>query len=269
VRGHERRPGRESGSRLASAALPSFEAVEPATPEATRFFHIAARGAADRTGSIGSGLRRRRRWQHRDEWRIGTETTVTVERVEEQFRVEVSCDASFAVTVGLLDEAAEAAAVFEHVTVYLFYAVGWPSWAGWQQMRPSDAAPAHARPRPRNLSERYLQRLAAESRDEWRTLAQAARAALAEHAHWAQGVRRITRGARGGSAELLEQVGPLGGPPDPDWLVEPEDVFEVRVQNGRLVLACATPTIDRAGEFAGIFARLGADMTHAFAWARP
>lgn len=71
--------------------------------------------------------------------------------------------------------------------------------------------PAHTLRRPRNLSERYLQRLARESRDEWRTLAPAARAALAEHGIWQHGVRRITRSARGGSAELLEEVGPLGG----------------------------------------------------------
>jgi len=73
----------------------------------------------------------------------------------------------------------------------------------------------------------------------------------------------------GGSAELLDDVGPLAGPPDPQWLAEPQDIFEVRVQSGPLVLACATPTIDRAGEFAGIFARLATDMARAFAWARP
>jgi hypothetical protein len=61
-------------------------------------------------------------------------------------------------------------------------------------------------PRPRNLSERYLQRLAEESRDE---------------------------------------------------------------RSGRLVHACVTPTIDRAGEFAGIFARLAAEMARVFSWAGP
>ena len=39
-------------------------------------------GASDRARSIEDGLRRRARWQDRYEWRIGTETTVTVERVQ-------------------------------------------------------------------------------------------------------------------------------------------------------------------------------------------
>ncbi len=225
-------------------------------------------GASDRARSIEDGLRRRARWQDRYEWRIGTETTVTVERVQERFRVNVSCDASFAATVDRLRDAAEALAVLEHVTIYLFYAVGWPSWAGWKQMRPWDAEPARSLPRPRNLSERYLQRLARESRDEWRTLRLAAGAVLADDGVWEHDVRRITRRAEGGSAELLDEVGPLGGPPDPEWLAEPQDVFEVTVQGGRLVLACATPTIDRAGEFAGTFARLAADIACAFAWGR-
>jgi hypothetical protein len=244
------------------------EPIGSATPEATRFFRHAAHGAADRAVSIESRLRRRSSWHDRYEWRIATETTVTVERVEERIQVDVSCDASFHVTVERLEQAAEAAAVLEHVTIYLFYAVGWPSWAGWQQMRPYDAEPAHALPRPRNLSERYLQRLARESRDEWRTLTRAAHAALTEHGLWQHDVRRITRSATGGSAELLNEVGPLGGPPDPQWLAEPQDIFDVSVQSGPLVLACATPTIDRAGEFAGIFARLANDMARVFVWAR-
>jgi hypothetical protein len=234
-----------------------------------RFYRRAAEGAAERAASIEAGLRRRACWQDRYEWRIGTETTVTVERVDERFQAEVSCDASFAATVDRLRDAAEAAAVLEHVTIYLFYAVGWPSWAGWLQLRPSDAEPRRRLPRPRNLSERYLQRLARESRDEWGRLRSAARAALGERGLWQHDVRRITHSARGGSAELLDEVGPLAGPPDPEWLAEPEDVFEVRVHSGRLVLICAAPTLDRAGEFAAIFARLATDMASVFAWARP
>jgi hypothetical protein len=245
------------------------DAVETATPEAKRFYRRAAEGAAERSASIEGGLRRRASWQDRYEWRIGTETTVTVARVEQRFRVEVSCDASFAATVDRLQDAAEAAAVLEHVTIYLFYAVGWPSWAGWQRMRPSDAEPQRSLPRTRSLCERYLQRLARESRNEWSSLRPAACAALAEQGVWEHDVRSITRSARGGSAELLEDVGPLGGPPDPEWLAEPEDIFEVSVHSGRLLLTCATPTLDRAGEFAGIFARVGADMARVFAWARP
>jgi hypothetical protein len=225
--------------------------------------------AANRARDIEHGLRRRSSWRDRYEWRIGTETTVSVERVEDGFQVDVWCDASFHVTVGELEQAAEAAIVLEHLTVYLFYAVGWPSWSGWQQMRPSDAEPARALPRPRNLSERYLQRLARESRDEWRTLGRVAQAALAEYGFWQDEGRRITRGGVGGSAELLDDVGPLAGPPDPQWLAEPQDIFEVTMQCGPLVLACAAPTIDRAGEFAGIFARLATDMARAFAWVRP
>jgi hypothetical protein len=197
-------------------------------------------GAADRARKIEDGLRRRARWHDGYEWRIGTETTVTVERVQERFRVKVCCDASFAATVDRLHDAAEAVAIFEDVTIHLFYAVGWPSWAGWKQMRPWDAEPARSLPRPRDLSERYLQRLARESREEWHTLLPAARAALADHGIWEHDVRRITRRADGGSVELLEEVGPLGGPPDPEWLAEPQDVFvfEVTVQRGRLVFAC-------------------------------
>jgi hypothetical protein len=170
-------------------------------------------------------------------------------------------------TVDETSDAADAAAVFEHVTIYLFYALGWPSWAGWQQMSESDTEPAPDLPRPRNLSERYLQRLARESRDEWRTLESTARTALSEHGVWSYETRSI-RSARDGSAELLEEVGPLGGPPDPEWLAEAEDVFEVTVHSGSLVLSCATPTINRAGEFAGTFARLATDMALVFEWAR-
>ena len=38
------------------------------------------------------------------------------------------------------------------------------------------------------------------------------------------------------------------------------------VYSGRLVLICAAPTLDRAGEFAGIFARLATDMASVFTW---
>jgi len=92
--------------------------------------------AANHARDIEHGLRRRSSWHDRYEWRIGSETTVSVARGEEGFQVDVSCDASFHVTVDRLGQAVEAATVLEHVTVYLFYAVGWPSWAGWQRMRP-------------------------------------------------------------------------------------------------------------------------------------
>lgn len=41
------------------------------------------------------------------------------------------------------------------------------------------------------------------------------------------------------------------------------------MHSGSLVLVCATLTVDRAGEFAGTFARLAADMARVFVWARP
>jgi hypothetical protein len=91
---------------------------------------------------------------------------------------------------------------------------------------------------------------------------------LAEHGVWDHEPRRVIRSARGGSAELLEEVGALGSPSDPEWLAEPQAVFEVGVRSRRLAFTCTTPTLDRAGEFAGIFARLASDMARVFTWAR-
>ena len=49
-----------------------------------------------------------------------------------------------------------------------------------------------------------------------------------------------------------------------DWLEGP--AYEVVVENGNLSMKCVSPTMERAGQFAGIFQAVQADIAALFDW---
>jgi hypothetical protein len=105
---------------------------------------------------IADTLERGLRFRETYEWRIGTGTTETIEPVGDRYRVESSCDLVFHVRVATIEAALEACAVFAKLHSELFYAFGWPGWAGYMRMTTEDP-PSDQGHSPR--THRYLREL--------------------------------------------------------------------------------------------------------------
>jgi hypothetical protein len=157
-------------------------------------------------------------WHEEDEWRISTVGGRRIERVANGFTATTTAHGEFSATFRAFPEAYEAMSVFFQLQTTLFYAVGWSTWPGTGKKLP----------RPRNLGERYLQKLS-----------KAARADASPP----------------GSIERVPvEWGDTGF------------AYRVLVERGSLRMTGDAADEARAAEFAGIYARLQADLLKILLW---
>ena|SRR5436305_8892428 len=101
----------------------------------------AKRSGARHLEAVRTEIARSGAWQQVVEWRISTETTMTIEPEEVKgrrwFRVSVSCDADMVCHAPTLERAVEYMGVFERLTRDLFWTLGWPSWAAKTRSEPT------------------------------------------------------------------------------------------------------------------------------------
>ena len=117
--------------------------------------------ADDRLGDIASRLDKAREavdadgvWVDQWEWRIGTDGTERIERINGGFRASAHFNGRFRVDVQTFGEAWEARAVLKDLGIALFYALGWTE----HEMTPSlESEP------DRSMTEAYAKRLARET----------------------------------------------------------------------------------------------------------
>jgi hypothetical protein len=178
------------------------------------------------------------------EWRIGTDTTERIESVGSRYRAITSCDASFVANVGTLPLAIESLHVLSAIQRDLFYTVGWPSWAGWNRLEPSGrvrqvtSAPEHA----------YLARLSAEAVERYRPRWAEISAVLEDEGIW-------------NSADARTRISTTQ-----TWPEGPQVVYEVTIESDQLSMVSASPAVERATQFAGIYEALQADIPRLFRW---
>jgi hypothetical protein len=155
-------------------------------------------------------------WHEESEWRIGTVGGERLDRVPEGYRATTTAHGEFSATFRTFPEAYEAMSVFHQLQTTLFYAIGWSTWRGGKL------------PRPRNLGERYVQRLS--------------RAARAETS------------PRGTITQVSVDWGDTGF------------AYRVLVERGSFRMTVDAVDESRAAEFAGIFARLQEDLLKMLDW---
>jgi len=157
-------------------------------------------------------------WHDESEWRISTVGAECIERVPRGFTATATAHGEFSATFRTFPEAYEAMSVFFQLQTALFYAVGWSTWPGSEKKLP----------RPRNLGERYLQKLS-----------KAARASAS-------------------APGSIERV-PV------EWS---DSGFAYRVVVERGTLRMTDDAVDeaRATEFAGIYERLQDDLVSVLGW---
>jgi hypothetical protein len=175
---------------------------------------------------VRSTLDRDGRWSEANEWRIATGGTEAIEATGSGFRIVVDYHGTFTGDFATFAEAYEATSVLGSIQKDLFYAVGWSSWEG--------------RPREDDKRLEYLYRLAREARAE---------AVPALDDELVAGRRTFRRSAK-------------------PWGEDGADVpvVEVEVRDRSLLMRCASPTVERAAEFAGIYERLQADLASILDW---
>lgn len=97
--------------------------------------------APERLEEILGTIRGRGLWEEAFEWRISTVMTSRVEPEEASgrrwFKVTVRCGAEFACRAPTLERAVEFLGVFEQLTMDLFYALGWSTWAAEGRLAPA------------------------------------------------------------------------------------------------------------------------------------
>jgi hypothetical protein len=87
-------------------------------------------------------------WTRHDEWRISTVTTSRIEPVDRPwrkvegsppryFKVTVECDARFECLAPTLERAVEFVGIYRALSMELWRAYGWPSWATKRRLEPS------------------------------------------------------------------------------------------------------------------------------------
>lgn len=190
-----------------------------------------------RIEAVRASLERDGRWSESDEWRIGTVGTDAIEAIDDGFRAVTEHHGTFSADFETFAEAYEAMTVLGAIQKDLFYAVGWSSWAGWHRLTPDDP------PRPRREDDQrleYLYRLSREARAE-------AVPELGEE--FVVGRRSFKRSTRPWGDEHAEIP-----------------VVEVEVRERSLSMQCASPTVERAAEFAGIHGRLVDDLRVILDW---
>ena len=178
---------------------------------------------------VRSALERDGRWSESYEWRISTAGTDAIERVPTgAFRAVVDHHGTFQASFATFAEACEAMCVLSQIQKDLFYAVGWDSWAD----RGRSDADGPRRPRREDDKRlEYLYRLSREARAE------------------STPEESFTRSTR-------------------PWGEHREDVsvIEFDVRERSLSMRGASPTLERASEFAGIYERLRADLQLILEW---
>ena len=220
--------------------------------DAFHYLHDRAATTRDRyssfirlTTEVAAEVETAGRWEEQYEWRIATEGRHLLERVGAAgYRARTEDHGIFEAEFASFAEAYEAVHVFSTIQHDLFYALGWDSWAGRRQMEPGDPP---GEPEPVEEEHAYLVRLSDEARAGAASLAGSVEAALAEGRPWSEpaSLRELT---------IDRDVG-RDGP----W-------YRVAVSCRSLVMTGHSPTVERALEFGGIYARLQADLAHYLEW---
>jgi hypothetical protein len=190
-----------------------------------------------RIEGVRASLEREARWSESDEWRIGTVGTDAIEALPGGYRAVTDHHGTFSGDFETFAEAYEAMTVLGAIQRDLFYAVGWSSWAGWHRLTQDDP-PRSRREDDQRLE--YLYRLSRAARDE----------AVPELGdELVVGRRSFRRSTR-------------------PWGDDRGDVpvVEVEVRERSLSMSCASPTVERAAEFAGIYERLQDDLRVILGW---
>jgi hypothetical protein len=191
-------------------------------------------------------LARSGRFEETFEWRIGTETTRGIERVEGGFRVWSANDYTWEAVLAGENEAFAACYVLSRLQQSLFYAIGWASWASATQLDEDDPARPWS-PSPRNECERYLAQLWMEGRDRARSIAEKARPRIENGESW-----------QGGSSTL----GPTPDPPDGG----PATWVETQTESSAIRFSSHSPTVTRAAEFIPVYEGLANDIPRELGW---
>ena len=186
-----------------------------------------------KAAEIEADIERQGFWEYGYEWRISTEGSERIERSDDGYRVETTCNGDFAACVTTMAVALEASHALAHLQKDLFYALSWPS----KDRRTSveDGEP-------------YLMRISAESIQRFRPRLEEIARALDEHGEWDEDGARIVPGTWR------------------DWDGTEKSTFEVSVGSDRLSMSCTAWTLERAIEFAGIYQSLQADITRLLDW---
>lgn len=199
---------------------------EAATTDEARYRDVArriddARAAVERNG----------RWDDRYEWRIFTEGTESIERIDGGFRAGADFNGRFRADFATFGEAWEAAKVLANLGMSLFYALSWTS--------SSSIPDLEAKP-DRPTAEAYLKRLARDTA--------ASPPELDERSDGSRTLSIVT------------------APPPTDWADPPESILVVTVRSGSLLLECDCTTPERAHLFLGVFDALVADLLEILDW---
>jgi len=220
--------------------------------DAFRYLHHRAATTRDRyssfirlTAKVAAEVETAGRWEEQYEWRIATDGRHLLEKLgAARYRARTEDHGIFEVEFASFADAYEAVHAFSSIQHDLFYALGWDSWAGRGQMEPGDP-PDELEPVEEEHS--YFVRLSDEARADAASLAAGVEAALADGGTWSEPapLRELTVDRRIGR--------------DGAW-------YRVDVSCRSLVMTGHSPTVERALEFGGIYARLQADLAHYLAW---
>lgn len=100
--------------------------------------------SAERFDRVREAIERNGRWEHHEEWRISTVTSMLIERTAEpgyrRYHVRVECDYIFEAHCPTLARACEIAHLYEELIPHLWQQLGWPGWASRTKLEPGHDA---------------------------------------------------------------------------------------------------------------------------------
>ena len=220
--------------------------------DARRFIARLTDGWREYAREVERALERAKRWEYGAEWRIGTVTEERIEQRDGRFALESRCDVRFAGEFSRLEHVLVARSVFWRLHEKLFYAFGWPSWAGFMRSEPSDSWPASRA----DDADRYLARVHDETLSRYSPRIGEIQRSIAESGRWRAGPTQIETEERW--PDVLDEA---------TERVYPELWFGTVVTHAPIAAAWRSPTVERAIEYAGVVERLASDLVAVLGWA--
>ena len=100
--------------------------------------------APDRSEQIRAAIAAKGRFDEVVEWRISTESVISVEPAEIRgqawYRVSVKCGNEMMCHSPTLERGAQFVRIYEQLVVDMFYYFGWPSWASKDKLHAANGA---------------------------------------------------------------------------------------------------------------------------------
>lgn len=196
------------------------------------------------SAKISGILARSGRVEETFEWRIGSDMTQAIERIEGGFRVwSITDTGTWEALVAEEGDALVASYALNGLQQSLFYAIGWASRASAGGLEEG----------PRNACERYLTLLWSDGRERAGAIANEAAVAIEHGDAWEQGISRL-------------RAVPEPYPDDP---ADRRMWVETQTSGPGLRFVCASPTVGRAAEFVPVYEGLANDIPRELGWRTP